>query len=185
MSFGQYRSEWSFSHRVRRACWDIVWALFFRTTPRLPGFWAWRRALLRLFGAELGRGVLVYPSARIWAPWNLEAGDHSMIGPSTDIYSVDKIVLGARAWISQYSFLCTASHSITDPRSRLLRRPIHIGADAWVAAGAFVGLGVNVGAGAVVAARACVVKDVKPWTVVGGNPAKFLKRRTWRQEPGS
>jgi putative colanic acid biosynthesis acetyltransferase WcaF len=183
MSFGQYQSEWSFSHRVRRVCWDIVWALFFRTTPRLPGFWAWRRTLLRLFGAKLGLGVRVYPSARIWAPWNLQAGENGMIGPHTDIYCVDKIVLGANAWVSQYSFLCTASHSIADMRRRLLTRPIHIGADAWVAAGAFVGPGVTVGAGAVVAAYACVVKDVKPWTVVGGNPAKFLKRRALRGAP--
>jgi putative colanic acid biosynthesis acetyltransferase WcaF len=183
MSAGQYQSEWSLAQRLRRACWGLVWALLFRTTPRLPGFWAWRRALLRLFGAKLGRGALVYPSARIWAPWNLEAGDASMIGPGTDIYSVDKIVLGERAWVSQYSFLCTASHSISDPQRGLLKRPIHIGADAWVAAGAFVGCGISVGTGAVVAAQACVVKDVKPWTVVGGNPAKFLKRRILRREP--
>lgn len=59
----------------------------------------------------------------------------------------------------------------------LTHKPIVIASQAWVAARAFVGPGVTVGEGAVVGACAVVMKDVEPWTVVAGNPAKFIKRR--------
>lgn len=171
-----YRSELGLRNQAARAVWLLVWTCFFRFTPRLPGFWAWRRSLLRLFGAKIGRGVKVYPSARIWAPWNLEAGDYCLIGDNADIYTVNKVVLGDSAWVSQHSFICTAGHSITDPGRALITRPIHIEKGGWVAAGAYIGSGVTLGEGAVAAAWACVVKDVEAWTVVGGNPARRIKR---------
>lgn len=88
--------------------------------------------------------------------------------------------IGAHVGISQYSFLCTASHDIADPHLRLIHAPIRIDDAAWVAADAFVGPGVHIGAGAVVGARASVFKDVDPWTVVCGNPARLLKKREIR-----
>ena len=77
--------------------------------------------------------------------------------------------------------MCTASHDITDPHNPLITAPIHVESFAWVAADAFIGMGVTVGEGAVVGARAAVFKDVEPWTVVGGNPAKFIKRRVVKE----
>ena len=83
--------------------------------------------------------------------------------------------------MSQYTWLCAASHDHRRASLPLVKAPITIGASAWIAADVFVGPGVVVGEGAVVAARACVVKDVEPWTVVGGNPARFLKKREIRR----
>jgi putative colanic acid biosynthesis acetyltransferase WcaF len=183
MKTPNYQSGLGWTNKAGRALWNFVWICMFRFTPRLPVFWAWRRFLLRLFGAKVGRGVKIYPSARIWMPSNLEAGNQSMIGPYTDIYTVDKVVLGENAWVSQYCFLCTASHSITDPNRALVTRPIHIGRGAWVAAGAYVGPGVTIGEGSVVGARACVVNNVEPWTVVGGNPARHLRRLRRGKDP--
>ncbi|MEK7765810.1 MAG: putative colanic acid biosynthesis acetyltransferase [bacterium] len=166
----------------RRLLWELVWAVAFRPTP-VPLF-GWRRFLLRLFGARIGRGSHVYPSVRIWAPWNLTMGDRSCLGRWVDCYSVERIILGDDATVSQYSFLCSASHDIQDKELRLVASPIGIGSHAWVAADAFVGPGVTIGEGAVVGARACVFKSVAPWTVVGGNPARFLKRRKLRKSRG-
>ncbi len=104
-------------------------------------------------------------------------GDHSSLSFYVDCYSVDKVRIGAHAVVSQYSFLCTASHDISDPHLRLVTSPIAIREGAWVCADAFVAPGVTVGEGAVVAARAVVTKDVEPWAVVGGNPAMFIRRR--------
>jgi putative colanic acid biosynthesis acetyltransferase WcaF len=118
------------------------------------------------------------PSARIWAPWHLQIGDCGTISSDVDCYSVDRIVVGAHATVSQYAFLCTAGHDPADPNMRLITAPIAIGDGAWVCAGAYVGMGVRVGEGALVGARAVVVKDVAPWTIVAGNPARFVKRRT-------
>src|SRR5947207_7844435 len=183
---GPYRGELSARNRLARAAWTVAWGLFCRLSPR--SLHVWRRAWLRLFGARLGPGVAIYPSARVWAPWNLEMAEGSGIADGVDCYNVDRIVLDAGAIVSQYAFLCTASHDITDPGRRLITAPIRLGRSSWVCAGAFVHPGITVGEGAVVAARSVVVKDVAPWTVVAGNPAKFLKPRVLaggRDEPPS
>jgi putative colanic acid biosynthesis acetyltransferase WcaF len=165
-------------NKIARLIWGIVWLFLFRPTPRwLHG---WRRFLLRCFGAKIGRGTFPFPSAKIWAPWNLEIGDHCALADHVDCYCVDRIVIGSNVTISQYSFLCTASHDYEDPHMALITAPITIGDGAWVTADVFVGPGVTVGEGAVLAARASVFRDVPPWTVVAGNPAKVIKLRRLR-----
>jgi putative colanic acid biosynthesis acetyltransferase WcaF len=104
-------------------------------------------------------------------------GDHSCLGPDVDCYCVAPIRIGAHAVVSQYTYLCSASHDYTKAGLPLIFAPITIGDGAWVTADVFVGMGVTVGTGAVVGAKAAVFKDVEPWTVVGGNPARFIKRR--------
>jgi putative colanic acid biosynthesis acetyltransferase WcaF len=162
-----------------RLVWGFVWSIGFRFSP-VPLFW-WRRTLLRIFGAHIGPSVHVYPSARIWAPWNLTMGECSCLGRWVDCYCVDKITVEAHATVSQYSYLCTAGHDIRDRRMPLTTKPIMVRRYAWVAAGAFIGPGVTIGEGAVVGARGCVYKSVRPWLVVGGNPARVIGRRRIRE----
>jgi putative colanic acid biosynthesis acetyltransferase WcaF len=168
------------ANRLARMAWNGVWLLLFRPSPAF--LFSWRRLLLRLFGARIGKGVHVYPSATVWAPWNLHMEDRSTLGPGVNCYSVGPIFIGANTTVSQNAHLCSAGHDIEDVRFRLTTRPIRIGSNAWVAADAFVGPGVSIGEGAVVGARAAVFKPVDPWTVVGGNPAKVLKKRKLRRE---
>lgn len=171
----RYRSELSLQNRLARACWALAWGVFCRFSPRpLHG---WRRAWLVLFGARMHRTAAVYPSARIWAPWNLEMGARSALGDEVECYNVDKITLAEDAVASQQAFLCTASHDIADPAKRLTTAPIHLQRLSWVCAGAFVHPGVTLGEGAVAGARSVVTRDVAPWAVVAGNPAVFLKKR--------
>jgi putative colanic acid biosynthesis acetyltransferase WcaF len=176
-----YRSEFSLRHKLARACWTIAWGAFCRFSPR--PFHVWRRFWLRAFGARLDPTAVVYPSARVWAPWNLTMGPHSAIGDRVDCYNVAPITFEEGAIASQQAFLCTASHDITDPGRRLTYAPIRLARSSWVCASAFVNMGVTIGEGAVAAAGAVIVKDVAPWTVVGGNPAKFLKARVLRAAP--
>jgi putative colanic acid biosynthesis acetyltransferase WcaF len=175
LDLSEFRSELPLGNRIARALWGVVWLLLFRPTPR--PLHAWRRFLLRCFGARVGRGVRVYASVRIWAPWNLSMGEFSVLGDCVDCYAVDRIEIGAHTVISQYTFLCTATHDVDQPHFPLVTKPIRIGAHAWVAADAFIGPGVCVGDGAVVGARASVFRDVEPGCVVGGNPARVLRRR--------
>jgi putative colanic acid biosynthesis acetyltransferase WcaF len=170
-----YRSELSFRNKLGRLIWNIVWVLLFRSSPRI--FFGWRRFLLRLFGAKLASSAVVYPSAKIWAPWNLEMGDRSVLGDHVDCYSVDRIIVDADATVSQYAFLCTASHDIESPDRSLIHKPIRVERGSWVFAGAFIAMGVVVGEGSIVAARSVVTKSVEPFSIVGGNPAKFIKER--------
>jgi putative colanic acid biosynthesis acetyltransferase WcaF len=173
-------SHLSIGNKLVRGLWQATWLLLYRPSPR--PMHAWRSLLLRLFGAKLGKAVYPYPSARIWAPWNLEMRDHSCLGEKVNCYCVDKVVLCAGATVSQYSFLCTASHDYRLPNKPMTTAPIIIGQRAWVAADAFIGPGVSIGEGAIVGARACVFRDVDPWTVVGGNPAKVIRK--YQLEPG-
>lgn len=159
---------------IGRVLWALTWPLF-RFSPR-PLF-GWRRFLLRLFGARIGRHAHVYPSARVYLPWNLTLGDEASIGEWALIYNLGPVTIGDRATISHRAHLCAGSHDYRDPAMPLLRLPITIGPQAWVCADAFIGPKVQVGEGAVVGAAAVVVRDVAPWQVVAGNPAKMIKLR--------
>lgn len=136
-----------------------------------------RLSLLRMFGARVRKWTAVYGSAKIFAPWNLEMGDGCNIGPHVEIYCKARVTLGNGVIISQDSFICTASHDVRDPNMKLTLGEIWIGDDVWIGARAIVLPGVTIGEGAVVGAGAVVTKNVEPWTVVGGNPAKFIKHR--------
>ena len=168
----------SISNKLARALWGIVWFFFFRLTPR--PFHAWRCLVLSVFGARIGRGVRVYQSVKIWAPWNLVLEDRSCLGDHVDCYNVDQVCLEEGAIVSQYSYLCTASHDYTHRSHSLIFAPIRIGKDAWRTADVFVGPGVTVGAGAVVGARSTVVKDVPEWMVVAGSPLRVIGPRILR-----
>lgn len=162
-------------NKIARAVWQIVWLLLYRPSPVL--LHGWRRFLLRCFGAKVGAGVHPYPTSRVWAPWNLEMGEHSCLSHQVDCYCVAKVYLGTRVTVSQYSYLCTASHDYHRPDMPLITAPIRIEADAWVTADVFVGPGVTIGEGAVVGARSTVVHDVEAWTVVAGNPTRVVGQR--------
>lgn len=171
----KYENRLSCGNRIGRAIWNIAWLILFRVSPVIC--FPWRRFLLRLFGAKIGKKASIYPSTKIWAPWNLEMGDYSCLSHSVDCYSVDKIVIGANATVSQYTYLCTASHDITDSHMRLVTAPITIGDGAWICASAFIGPGIKVGEGAVAGACSVVTKDIPAWTVVSGNPARETGKR--------
>lgn len=163
------------SNRLRRVVWGIVWTLLYRPSPR--PLHAWRRLLLRAFGARIGKGAHPYASARIWAPWNLVMEDHSCMADQVDCYCVAPVTIGAHATVSQYSYLCSASHDFRDPAHPLIAAPILIEAQAWVAADVFVSPGVKIGRGSVIGARSTVTHDVDEWTVVAGNPARKIGDR--------
>lgn len=162
--------------KIYRLIWQLSWLLLARWIPRTL-LNKWKLFLLRLFGAKVSREALVYSSANIYDPRNLVLEGDCVVGPHTDIYNVEVITLKSGSIVSQYAYLCTASHDIYKPDRLLIFAPITIEENAWVAARAIVGMGVTIGEGAVVAMGSVVVKDVPAWTIVGGNPAHYIKER--------
>jgi putative colanic acid biosynthesis acetyltransferase WcaF len=174
-----FRGTPSFSlrHRLHRAVWQAVWLMLARWTP--PVMRPWRLLLLTIFGARVHPTASVYASAVVWYPPNLTMDAYASLGPGTVCYSMDRIHIGERAVISQRAHLCGGSHRVDDPEFTLLALPITISADAWIAAEAFVGPGVTIGEGAVLGARGVTVKDLEPWTIYAGNPARKLRPRVF------
>lgn len=163
-------------HRLYRLSWRICWILLARWTP--PFAHRWRIALANLFGARIHPTAALYPSVRIWYPRHLAMAERSTLAPGVTCYCVAPVRLGAYAIVSQGAHLCTASHDIHDPCFQLVAAPVVLGAHAWICAEAFVGPGVTAGEGAVLGARAAAFRDLAPWTVHGGNPARPLKPRS-------
>lgn len=165
-----------FVNKLRRALWGFVWLFLYR--PSLTLFHGWRRVLLRLFGASIGNGAHPYPSAKIWAPWNLTMEEGSCLSHGVICYNVASVYLGKNVTVSQYSHLCTATHDYTDPDMPLMAAPIRVEDSAWITADVFVAPGITIGEGAVINARSSVFSDIEPWTIAKGNPAKSYKKRT-------
>ena len=164
-------------NKLRRAIWNVVRFGLFRPFGTKV-FRPWRIVLLKLFGANVAWSAEVYASSKVWAPWLLTLGNHSCIGPYAIVYNQARVTLDDDACLSQYAYVCTAGHescTTNNARTGLVVAPVTIGEGAWVGTRAYINMGVSVGEGAVVAACACVVKDVLPRTIVGGNPAVVIK----------
>jgi putative colanic acid biosynthesis acetyltransferase WcaF len=169
------KSVHSSRNKMARLLWYWVWLLLFRPTPR--PFHAWRRFLLLSFGAKLHSTARVYPRAKIWAPWLLEMHESATLSDDVDCYCVGGICIGAHTTVSQYTYLCGATHDHTHPRFPLVPLPIVIGKSCWIAADVFVAPGVTIADGVVVGARSSVFADLPEWTVCVGSPAKPIKVR--------
>jgi putative colanic acid biosynthesis acetyltransferase WcaF len=177
LALSKVASSHSLRSRVVRRWWNLVWLLLFRPTP--VAFFGWRRFLLRVFGADLSKTCVIYPSVKIWAPWNLTMKASSCLADYVDCYCVAPIFIGENATVSQYTFLCTASHDYTKRDMPLIAKNIVVASRAWVCADVFVGPGVVIGEGAVVLARSVAVHDLEPWSVCAGHPAKKIKDRQY------
>jgi putative colanic acid biosynthesis acetyltransferase WcaF len=158
-----------------RALWQVVeftvWRLAWRRIVFL------RPAILKAFGASLPFGCLIGSGVKIYFPWDLRIGEYAAISDRVVFYNLGGIKLGDRVVVSQDVYFCGGTHDYTRPNYPLRRMAINIEDDVWIGAGAFICPGVRIGQGAVVGARAVVAKDVPPWKVVAGNPAKIIKDR--------
>lgn len=155
--------------------WWIVQSLFFNTSPQF--MYGFRRFLLRLFGAKIGKKVIIRPTVRTTYPWKVTIGDYSLIGDDVVLYSLGEIEIGSHVVISQKSYLCGGSHDYTKQDFPIYSKKITIEDQCWLAADVFVAPGVTIGKGTVVGSRSSVYKDLPENKVCMGNPAKIVKER--------
>lgn len=166
----------SLPNKLARTAWSICHLILFRPSPR--PFFGWRRFLLRCFGATIGQGVAVYPTAKIWAPWNLYCADMVAIANDVDIYNPSIVRLGSHSIVSQGAFICCASHDYNNPAFPLYSKEISIGAYSWICARACVMPGVTINDGAVLGLASVATSDLAAWSVYAGSPAQLVKLRT-------
>lgn len=168
--------KWSRQELLTRAIWELLRGPLFGWTPR--PLWSWRVAVLRLFGARIGREVHLHPSVRIDVPFNLSIGDYTAVGDRAILYALGPITIGTRVTISQGAHLCAGTHDFRRATMPLVKSRISIGDEAWICTDAFVGPDVTVGERAIVGARAVAVRNVAADSIVAGNPARVVSHRT-------
>jgi putative colanic acid biosynthesis acetyltransferase WcaF len=155
--------------------WWLVQDWLIRLSPQF--MFGWRRFWWRLFGAKVGEGVLIRPTARVTYPWKVTIGARSWIGDHAELYSLGPIEIGSDAVISQHVYLCAGTHCLETVDFPLVAKPIRIEDQAWIAADCFVAPGVTIGKGAVIGARSLVRTDMPAGMICAGSPAKAIKPR--------
>lgn len=163
----------------KRFMWTAI-SPFFRYSPRR--FFAWRNFLLRTFGAEIGKNVCIYPSAKIYLPWKLSIGDFSSIGEWSLIYNLGNIKIGRKVTISHLTHLCAGSHNYKSKKMELIRSSIVIRDSVWVCSNSVIYPNVELGTGSIISAGSVVVENTDSWTIVRGNPAIHYKNRLKLEE---
>jgi|SRR5208282_223861 len=160
---------------VKELVWLMVSLVLFRLCPLKLS--AVKCHALRLFGARIGRGVVIKPEVKITFPWKLALGDHVWLGEECWLLNLAPITIAANVCISQRAFLCTGNHNFNSPTFDLITKPIQVEPGAWIGAYAFVGPGVTVGAHAVLTAGSVATKDLQPCGIYQGNPAALIRQR--------
>lgn len=169
------KSPYTLKSKIARVLWGVVQATLFRCS--FHNWYGWRRRLLTLFGATIHPSVRIRRTVHVEIPWNLTIGEDSSVGDRAILYCLGPVTLGKHVGISQGAHLCAGSHDYHLRSMPLLRPPIVIEDEAWIAADAFVGPAVRVGAGAILSSRGCAMKDLEPWSIYAGNPAALVKPR--------
>jgi putative colanic acid biosynthesis acetyltransferase WcaF len=177
VDLGSFNNSWYSPGRSKlvQALWFFLGLPLLRSSI-VPSS-AFRRALLRLFGARIGHGVVIKPGVRVKYPWLLEIGDQSWIGEDVWIDNLARVEIEDNVCISQGAYLCTGNHDWADAAFGLIVRPIVLRAGSWAGAKSVLCPGVELAEGSIAAAGSVVVKSLKPWTVYAGNPAAPVRAR--------
>lgn len=166
--------------RLKEMLWVLVRCVFF--APAFPWPSAWRVFLLRCFGAQIGKHVVIRSRVNIHFPWRLEVGDYVWMGEEVWLLSLAKIKIESHVCLSQRAFLCTGNHDFTSPVFDLITEPINVESGAWIGAGSFVAAGITVSTHAVLTSGSVATKDLAPFGIYQGNPAVHIKERMIKKQ---
>ena len=163
----------------RSAPWRFAWFFFAAPIVRsqVVPFSALRVVLLRLFGARIGRRVVIRPGVNVKYPWHLSVGDDTWIGERVWIDCLTSVRIGSDVCISQGAYFCTGNHNWSDPGFGLMIAPIQLNDASWVGAMSTITPGAVLGTGAIAAAGSVISGTVPDFEIYAGNPARFLKKR--------
>lgn len=162
--------------RFRQTVWYFTNIIFFKNSFNI--FSGMKVALLRAFGARLGKGVVIKPSVNIKYPWKLQIGDHSWIGEGVWIDNLSEITIGKNVTLSQGCLLLTGSHDHSRTSFDFLSYPIVLEDGVWIGARAVVFGGVTCESHSILGINSVAEKDLGSYTIYKGNPAIPVLTRT-------
>jgi putative colanic acid biosynthesis acetyltransferase WcaF len=160
---------------MKRMLWYWINAVIFGSW--LCPLYAVKRQMIRAFGGEIGKGVVIKPRVNIKYPWKLSIGDYAWVGEGAWIDNMESVRIGPHCCISQGVYLCTGNHDWSEPKFSLVARPIVVASQAWLGAFSIIGPGVVIGEGSVTTAGSVVTADTQPWMIYAGNPAEAVRPR--------
>ena len=161
---------------LKRLLWYLTSWFWFESGMLVP--YAWKRNILRAYGARIGKRVVVKPRVQIKYPWKLTIGDHAWIGEHAWIDNLDLVEIGANACISQGALILSGNHDYSKASFDLMVKPIRIEEGAWIGAKSVVTQGVTVGSHAVLTVSSVASSDLEPYGIYRGNPATKIKDRS-------
>jgi putative colanic acid biosynthesis acetyltransferase WcaF len=159
----------------KRLAWYVANRLFINSSFLFPSiFKSW---VLKLFGAKIGRGVVIKPKVNIKYPWFLSIGDHSWIGENVWIDNLVQVSIGSNVCISQGALLLTGNHDYKKSTFDLITKSIILEDGAWVGAQATVCPGVTLHNHSILSVGSVATTDLEPYTIYQGNPAIAVRKR--------
>ena len=162
------------SYIFKIICWNFIGKPIISSF--IPGTY-WRKIILRLFGAKIGKGGKIKSHIKISEPWNLLVGDHCWLGENVWIDNLALVKIGNRVCISQDVYICTGNHNYKEELFDLILKSIIIKDDCWLAAKSIVSPGSILEQGSVASIGSVVSGNLKQNSIYKGNPAKFFKLR--------
>jgi putative colanic acid biosynthesis acetyltransferase WcaF len=173
----QYNNSWyKPGSGFKRFIWHYTNGLFFRSG--IFPFYGLKVFILRLFGARVGKGVLIKPYVNIKYPWFLQIGDHTWIGENVWIDNLGLIKIGSHVCISQGAYLLTGNHDFKKPAFDLIVKNITIEDGVWIGAKSVVCPGVTCGPHSILSVGSILSSDMEAFGIYKGNPASKIAVRT-------
>jgi putative colanic acid biosynthesis acetyltransferase WcaF len=160
---------------AKRSLWYVVNVLFFNTSVPFPN--SLKRMLLRIFGAKIGKGVILKPKVNIKYPWMLGVGNHSWIGEGVWIDNLGHVEIGANCCLSQGVMLLCGNHNFSVSGFDLTVEEIRLEDGVWLGAKSIVTPGVTCGSHAVLTVGSIASKNLEAYSINRGNPGEKIKSR--------
>ena len=173
----KYNNSWfsAGAGKIKIALWYLFSIIFFKNS--LLPFYGVKSSVLRLFGATVGKGLVIKPCVNIKYPWNLEIGDDVWIGENVWIDNLVKVRIDNNAVLSQGCLLLCGNHNYKTTTFDLIVKGINIEEGAWIGAKAIVCQGVTVGSHAVLCVGSVTSHNLEPYSIYQGNPAQKIRER--------
>ena len=152
--------------RLKEFLWIVTGSILISSW--VPGS-LWRVVILSLFGANVGKKVILKPGIKVKFPWRLSIGDYSWIGEDVWIDNLCFVNVGSEVCISQGAYLCTGSHDWTSTYFDLIVEPINIESNVWICAMCRIAPGVTISHGCIVGFGSVLTKSLEPWSIYKAN----------------
>ena len=175
-NLSSYNNDWyEPGSKLKLLLWYFINVFFFQNSLNPSS--GIKVALLKLFGARIGTGVVIKPGVNIKYPWKLEVGDHTWIGEKVWIDNLGKVKIGNNVCISQGAMLLCGNHNYKKPTFDLIIKEIILEDGVWIGAHSVVCPGIACKSHSILAVNSVANKDLEPYSINQGNPARTIRLR--------